>query len=150
MSEEQNIQATNKTTNPLLYINYDSVIAYDYEGGGQLLIIDDSGRLAKTVTKRFYLPSKKIEEVVTFLGDTSTYGGDLVKCFDPHIGIVFYRKNQPIEHVSICLDCNSLNSLIPIPFSGGFSKLGRQKINTLCKELSFSHCLDSLNTPFDK
>jgi len=150
INKEQIIQATPKITNPLLSLNYDSVIAYDYDGSGQLLIIDDSGQLAKTVTKRFYLPNKKIEEIVILLGDTSTYGGELVACFEPHIGIVFYNERRVIEHVSICLDCNGLNSLIPISVSGGFSKLGRRKINNLCRELSFSHCLDSLNTPFDK
>ena len=140
-SKKQNAQQTNKTMNPLLSLSYDSVIAYEYDGSGQLLIIDDSGKLAKTVTKRSNLPNKKVEEVVSFLGDTSTYGGELYHCFDPHLGIVFYRQNKVIEHLSICLECNALNSLIPIPGSGGFSKLGRHKINALCKELHFEHLI---------
>lgn len=150
ISKQPENQIVVKAQNPLSSLKYDSVVAYDYDSRDQQLIVDDSGQLAKTVSKRINLPANSINEIITILGDDSTFGGDLAHCFDPHIGIVFYKENKVIEHLSICLDCNSLNSLIPLPNSSGFSKTGRLKINRLCKEWAFSHCMDSLDTEFDR
>jgi hypothetical protein len=71
------------------------------------------------------------------LCNKSTYGGDVAACFDPHLGIVFYKASKPSAYVSICLDCNYLVSSIKIPGQAGFSDDGIKKIMDFERELKF-------------
>lgn len=140
----------NNNTNPFLSLNYDKVTAYDYETKYGNNIIDDSGKISQGIVKQIDLSKQQIENVTKLLTDKSTYGGEVAKCFIPRLGIVFYKENKAVAHISICLECNSLHSSIPIPAEeDGFSKKGREKINSLCKEFNFIYCLDKLNTKFD-
>ena len=146
--------------NPFLLLNFDKVVAYDYEGrrGEEILdIIDSSGILANTVTKERILTRNQIDRVTYLLGDNSTYGEAYADCFDPHLGLLFFNVNKVVASLDICLECNRLYSSIKIPATyykhiqtgndyeypaEGFSKIGRQKINSLCKEFRFDHCKD--------
>lgn len=158
----------NKNANrPFNKLDYNKVIAYDYEGGKGEGVIDivTNEKLAPTVKQHKNLTQQQVDDLTNYLGANSTYGGGKAFCFDPHLGIVFYKDNNVVAHVSICLECNYLHSSIKIPatevtkikisddyeyFADGFSKLGRQKINSLCRQLNFTHCADSLNSMFDK
>ena len=42
------------------------------------------------------------------------YGGETKGCFEPSLGIVFYKDNQICYVIDICLDCNFLNELLPM------------------------------------
>ncbi len=145
-----------KYINPFLGLKYDKVIAYDYNGQGGRIIINN-GNLSSAIKKVHTLTNNQINKINQVLGDTSTYGGSTFSCFDPHLGLVYYLDNKIIAHVSICLSCNFLSSSIKIPaieqehkkikvgenhsyFAHGFTELGSNEISKLCKELQFSHC----------
>ncbi len=144
-----------KATNPFLNLKFDKVVIYDFEGGKDLgLIIDDKGRLAKTVKKQAVLDNVNIEKLSKRLGEKTSYGGATAFCFDPHLGLVYYLKGKVVAHVSICLDCNRLKSSIVIPAqkqgkvregdevyytADGLSKSFRKFINTLLVKHQFSH-----------
>ena len=156
-----------KATQPFNKLDYNKVIAYDYEGGkgeGVINIITE-GKLVSTVKQQKELTQQQVDDLTYFLGANSTYGGGKAFCFDPHLGIVFYKDHKVVAHISICLECNYLSSSIKIPATEvkkikigddyeypaeGFSKAGRQKLNSLCKQLNFSHCADSLTSMFDE
>jgi len=151
---------------PFDTLDYDKVIAYDYEGKeSNWSIIDENGKLESTVKQQKNLNQSQVDDLTFFLGDVETYGAQRAACFEPHLGIVFYKKNNIVAHFSICLECNYMISSIRIPAAShkkirinseyedpqnGFSKIGRKKINDLCRQLNFSHCLDTLNTIFDE
>lgn len=161
------INVNKKANRPFNKLDYNKVIAYDYEGGkgkGVVNIISND-KLAPTVRQQKELTQEQIDYVTNFLGDNSTYGSGIASCFDPHLGLVFYKDSKIVAHISICLECNHLSSSVKIPAeevrkikigddyeypAKGFSKSGRRKINFLCRQLNFSHCADSLNSMFDE
>jgi len=137
-------------------LKYDKVIIYDYSGSKDyyLHIIDEQGRLAKTVTKQATLNTTEINKLSKRLDSKSSYGSGSAACFDPHLGIVYYYKTKIVAHVSVCLDCNALSSSIKIEAQkqgkigegkdayytlGGMSKTFRHFLNTLLIKYKFSH-----------
>ncbi len=167
LSQSKEIRASKMANRPFNKLDYNKVIAYDYQGGkgeGVISIITD-GKLAPTVTQKKELTHKQIDGLTNYLGASTTYGGNKAFCFDPHLGIVFYKYSKVVAYLNICLECNYLSSSVKIPATEvkkikigddyeypaeGFSKLGRQKINSLCKQLNFSHCAAMLDSMYDE
>ena len=90
--------------------------------------------------------------LTNWLGTISTYGGTYAFCFEPHLGIVFYYNNKIITNISISIECNFLDSSVPIQATQaksiqiskdykypakGFSKTGSQEIASLANDLNF-------------
>ena len=125
------------SNNVFAAVIHDKVIAYSYEGGGNIEIINKTGKLANKIKKKVELTRAQTIRLTNMLCNKSTYGGDVAECFDPHFGVVFYHKTKPVAYVSICLDCNYLVSSIKIPDEEGFSRNGVKKISDFEKELKF-------------
>lgn len=140
-NREQKLPVTKaRADNVFAHIEYDKVIAYNYNGGDDIAIIDEKGRLAKNIKEQVELNKAQTDRLTNLLCDRATYGADMAACFDPHFGIVFYKMNKPAAYVSICLDCNYLISSIKIPGAeGGFSSKGITGIVDFEKELNFLH-----------
>lgn len=163
----------NQLQNPFDKLQYDKVVAYDYDGQVERPIVTEKGELVKFdgrhgaifMTKE--LTKKQISEFNQITGDTATYGGIPASCFDPHLGIVYYMKNKIVGHISICFGCNFLQASIEIPATNfkkyivqgdtpmeltayGFSKLGATKLSNFCKSLGFDHCNFNPDSPFFK
>lgn len=149
--------------NPYDTLTFDKVIAYDYDGAGEYQIVEQGKLFIDNIKNKTELTREQIGKINKFLGDTSTYGGSTAACFDPHLGLVYYLKGKIVGYISICLECNFLESSLKIQaedykktelcdscFAHGFSKTGRKRINDLCKELRFSHCKDKLDGMFDE
>ena len=116
------------------------------------------GKFAKRVFKQRALTQKANgEHARRVVGRASTYGGDFAACFDPHLGLVFYKDHQIVGELSVCFECNYLRSSMEIPASTstdvksgsatfphfGFSPSGKAALMGLCNELGFSHCKPS-------
>lgn len=143
---------------PFDRLDYDRVVAYDYGGRGEDAmspIIDGDGELHPSVINQKNLTQEQVNELTIYLGAEETYGNGTASCFEPHLGLVFYKGDSIAAHISICLLCNRLRSSVEIPATGfkkmyagtdaefnleGFSKNGQQKLLDLCNELEFSHC----------
>ena len=135
-SEHQSDTKAN-SNNVFANVIYDKVVAYSYDGEGDIEIIDEKGKLANKIKKQVELSKAQTIKLTNTLCNKSTYGGDIAACFDPHFGVVFYKTNKPVAYVSICLNCNYLVSSIEIPDEGGFSNDGIKKILAFEKELKF-------------
>jgi len=100
------------------------------------------------------LNQKQVNFLTNFLTDNETYGGSPAACFEPHLGIVFFQDNKIQCSVSVCLDCNYLESSVDIPAENyhkieagtkyeysaiGFSERGKQSTIELCKQLGFDY-----------
>ena len=118
-------------------LNYDRVVAYDYNGEGDVEIIDNKGRLAPKIKKQINLTRPQVIKLTNIFCSKSSYGGDIAACFNPHFGIVFYKNNKPEAYVSVCLDCNYLVSSIEIPIVDeiGFSDNGAKNIYEFEKQI---------------
>ena len=147
-----------QNNNPFSKLKFDKVVMYDFEGGKEsdLYIVDDQGRLAKSISKQVQLDNAETNRLNSKLGSKQSYGGGTASCFDPHLGFVYYLNEKVVVHVTICLDCNRLRSSIDIPaqkqgkvgkgkdayyISDGLSDSFRQYLNELLKTNSFSHQL---------
>jgi hypothetical protein len=108
----QHICAQN--TNPYRSIKYDSVVMYDYDSPFRP-IIDDDGNLEQTISKSTKLNEKEITELNAFLCEKSSFGNSASACFDPHLGIVYYKNGKPYGHLSICMSCNRLKANPDLP-----------------------------------
>jgi hypothetical protein len=131
-------------------LHFDEVVAYDYDGhkGPDLLIVRADGQLASTVSARQVLSPVQVERLLQTLESRASYAAYGAACFEPHLGVVFYRQQRVVGHVSLCLSCHSLNSSLKIPArrlpggeqAQGFSAAGLRPLEQLCQELSFGHC----------
>jgi hypothetical protein len=68
--------------------------------------------------------------------------------FDPHLGFVYYKGNEIIGYITICVDCNILSANLKLAAqirskegadAHGMSKSFRQFLNSLLKKYKFSH-----------
>src|SRR5579863_6918342 len=102
---------------PYDQLKYDQVIAYDFRGeGGHPLIID--GKIQeKLVVNKTELTKEQVTKFHKVLGDTNTYGNTTAMCFDPHLALVYYLNNKIVGNISICLECNYLESSMEIKAS---------------------------------
>lgn len=119
--------------NPFDSISYDKVIAYNFnydvktgykkhthsEFGPDLeqfnyysLLNAMDGIIALDT-----LSKKEIDSAITILSDTSTYGKSPYACFEPRLGLSFFKGNKAELDILLCFDCNTLESSIPIPAS---------------------------------
>ena len=146
-----------QTSNPFLTLNFDKVIMYDFEPGGDKggSIVEDNGQLTKNIKKQVQLDEQSWTNLDKKLSDKKSFGGRPAACYDPHVGFVYYFKNKIVGHITICMECNRLHSSIDIPaqrqgkvklsdgsveYLGiGMSKSFRLFLNSLLKKNNFSH-----------
>jgi hypothetical protein len=149
-----------KAKNPYLTLQYDKVIMYDFavtDGGDSdesAYPLDKKGKLSKYVTKQVQLDNETIKDLNAHLGDRKSYGRVSAFCFDPHLGFAYYFKGKIVAYISICMDCNVLDSSLPIDAQkqgkngtgkniyyllSGPSKSLRHFLNALLKKNNFSH-----------
>lgn len=120
----------------------------------------EKGRMNRLllIKKRQTLTNSENESLVNILGLKSSYGEYPAACFEPHLGIVFYKKGKPVQYITICMDCNRLVSSINIPnqqqgkevsetgttyyLLNGMSGGMRKYLNQLLKKYKFSHQID--------
>jgi hypothetical protein len=143
--------------NPFANLSCDSVVIYDFDWRGKgehFSIIDKNGRLAPTVKKRVKLDGKTAKKLGRLMGETASYGQATAACFEPHLGVVYYKSGAPVAHINICISCNRLYSSLEIPAqkqgrqgegnevyytADGMSKSFRKYLNGLLKDNNFSH-----------
>jgi len=135
-------------------LEYDKIIAYDFHGSYEphYSVIKNKKKMkfAPVVLSQKYLNQEQANFVTEFLVDDDNYGGSTAACFDPHLGIVFFKDSKIQCVVNICLGCNYLETTSVLKeaknqnksedYGGnGFSKSGRQKIIELSAQLGFEY-----------
>ncbi|HLP10401.1 MAG TPA: hypothetical protein VK177_00615 [Flavobacteriales bacterium] len=137
---------------PFGRLDYDKVIAYDYEGEGEhSYSVFYKNEFVPVILKQQYLTAEQSKKMIELFSSKETYGGGVAACFEPHLGFVFYKNNKKVGSIDVCLGCNFLESDPHIPAQDqfinpgtdssiavyGFSRQGRSGIIGLCKELGF-------------
>jgi len=129
-------------------VKYDKVVAYDFEGNTDISLVDTNYKLTTTIKKVVLLNKERYKELVDILSDTSTFNGDQPLDFYPHFGVAFYRKKVIVNYFEISLMCNGIFGDVKIPGllgrkypNAGFSKMGRERIYSFCKNLGFKESL---------
>jgi hypothetical protein len=141
---------------PFDTLNFNKVIAYDYEGnfGNYAEVKEFYSQFTKSIYKQKTLNKNQVNFVLSEFTNTKNYGDGTAKCFEPHMAIVFFQNNNAVNIIEICMDCNYFVSTIRIPnqfhskvntgteyeYSDiGFTPQGKRMIKKLSKELGFSY-----------
>jgi hypothetical protein len=148
--------------NPFSGLKYDSIVIYDFNtkmtGRPELSIVQEDGSLAVSIAKSKRVTTKEAKALSERVGLKSSYGKGEAACFDPHLGIVYYRNGKPLEYISVCMDCNRLEASIKIPnqeqgrqqteegdvyYTGmGMSKSLKRFFDNLLIKYKFSHTVN--------
>lgn len=139
---------------PFSTLDYDKIIAYDFRGDEELYDapVDEQGNFIPIIEKQQFLSQEQADNILKALAKKNSYGEASAACFNPHLGLVFFKDNKKVNQISICLDCNGSTSEIDIPARRhrvfnkgtdeeysftGFTPKGKAAIIALCKELKF-------------
>lgn len=158
-----NAPTINKIENcvfPFDSVEYDKVIAYDINGRHERYMSVNDAFLPNiplqtpTILKQAALTQKELDFLMSFILENETYGEQSSACFEPSMALIFFKNNEVVFNITICLDCNASYPTIPIPameFSkqyfddgsyysfGGYSNKGIKKIVKLAKMLSLGY-----------
>lgn len=139
---------------PFAKLDYNKIIAYDFLGSEEPYpsVIDKNEKFVPVIIGQQYLNQEQADKILSTLSKNSSYGESTAACFQPHFALVFFKDNQKVNQINVCLDCNYLISEINIPAENhkkvnkgtkdeysifGFTKSGKTAIINLCKELKF-------------
>lgn len=139
---------------PFSTLNYDKIIAYDFKGDEEMYDapIDEQGNFIPILEKQQFLSQEQADKILKVLAKKSSYGEASAACFNPHLGLVFFKGNKKVNQISICLDCNGSTSEIDIPARRhrvfnkgndeeysftGFTPKGKAAVIALCREINF-------------
>ncbi|WP_426277196.1 hypothetical protein ACN9MN_17730 [Chryseobacterium sp. S-02] len=148
------LKPSTKNGLPFSKLDYDKIIAYDYKGDEKMYsaAIDRNGKFIPIIEKQKFLTQNQADKILSVLSKKSSYGEASAACFNPHLGIVFFRNNKKVNQINICLDCNNSISEIDIPaqahkvfnkgtdseyYFTGFTPKGKLAVIELCQELQF-------------
>ncbi|MTB51514.1 hypothetical protein [Lewinella sp. W8] len=89
---------------------FERVVAYKLSGEPGEVIED--GQLSRLVTgEEEVLNSGEVRKLLAILANKTTYSNTAALCFDPHIGYVFYGKqNEVVGHSTICFHCYQIRT----------------------------------------
>jgi len=128
-------------------INCDSAFAIDYigfEGEHTFLPINNKGQWINSIRKIEKLSPQQQQYLTSVIGDKNIYSDPLmVACYQPRLGIIYFKNGKVIAQTAICLGCARLESTIEIgdpKQEGLINERGRKSLNKLCNELQFSDC----------
>lgn len=149
ISEVPEISKIEKLQPPFDTLRFEKVIAYEFNFFSES-VVDYKGEFIKIIEKQKGLNESQIIEFTNLVTSKSSYGGRTAACFTPKMSIVFFRGDKKVCIVDICLDCNYLESTVPIPviqearskvselgITYGFSEKGVSGIKKLSVELDF-------------
>ncbi|MGX1928027.1 hypothetical protein [Flagellimonas sp. 2504JD4-2] len=152
-------------SNPFDELKYDKVIAYEFQGNGELLIERCLKEESKKISNEKTLTHKQIRQLENILTAKTGYGNSTMSCFDPHFAVVYYLNKKIVGSINICLDCNYLISSEKIPATElkmikisdeysypakGFSKNTRKEIHNYIEALGFTKYLRPLTSYLDE
>jgi hypothetical protein len=143
---------TNKTNtmaiNPLLShqkgFECDSVIGIDYIGFESehfYYPINEKGEFINTIIKKQKLNRNQFLKLNSILGNRNTYKNpNIVGCYEPRLGFVYFKNNKVIGQTQICLSCAQLHSTaetVKGNIGDIFNKKATEELNKLRIELGF-------------
>ncbi|MFK7806765.1 MAG: hypothetical protein AB8F74_03090 [Saprospiraceae bacterium] len=114
--------------NPFPNKSYEKIIAFKMNGDN-LNVINDQNKLSNGVVGEGVVLTKDQEtKLLAIYRSEESYGSDFYRCFEPHLGFVFYDENEQIvAHSTVCFLCNWMRTS---PDIGGniFSRKGAQEL----------------------
>jgi hypothetical protein len=125
----------------------DSVLAVDYEGYNDdrgFAPLNEVGNWISTISRIKKLSNKQIEMIQSVLGNPATFQKPIFAfCFEPRLGLIYFKDGKVIAQSAICLQCGRLESSAELgngEYYTEFNKDALSELETLCLALGFSNC----------
>ena len=130
---------------PFPNVAYTKAVAYVYAPSDGASIVSRTGQLHHTAQNECELLPEQTKTLLNLLNDSKTYGDNVMRCFTPTIGIVFYdAQEKTVAHISFSFACNNHNASSAIGAASqnpanllGFSREGKSKLLEFEKSLSW-------------
>ena len=150
--------------NPFSLIESDSIVVYEYNGTGGILIEDAINSKPEIIIQSKSMASEVIRQFELGITDSMAYGQSTASCFDPHLGLIYWIGGKIQASINICLTCNYLKSSLVIPATEyhqisisadyayaakGFHKKTRKLIFDFCENIGFNRFLEPLESIYD-
>lgn len=150
--------------NPFAKLDYDRVVAYEFQGMGMQLIEKCLEEAPQKINKELELSPAQVSKLEGIITAKTAYGSTTAACFDPHFAVIYYKGEEIVATVDICLECNYLMASEEIPATSlkmihptedfsypakGFSPETRKQLHTFVKSLGFTRYLRDLQSMFD-
>ena len=125
----------------------DSAIAIDYIGflgEHSYMPLNDKGQWINTIKKRKKITDEQLRLINSVFGNKKSFDDPMmVSCYEPRLGIVYYKKNKIIGQSAICLGCARLESTAKLGNGDNYSSFNERtlrRLENLCNDLQFSNC----------
>lgn len=125
----------------------DSAVAIDYTGflgEHTYMPLNDKGQWINTIEKRKKLTGAQIQLIHSVFGDKKSFGSPMmVSCYEPRLGIIYFKDNKVIGQSAICLGCARLESTAKLGNGDNYSSFSEstlRRLEKLCSDLQFSDC----------
>lgn len=122
---------------------FDSIIILDYNGGfgeHSYLPLNDSGQWITTIKFRERLTNKKASYLDDIFGDKQTYKNELhIGCFQPGLGLIYYKNNYVVGQSTICIGCARILSTMRLgnnDYYASFNQKTKDKLKQFYKDLN--------------
>jgi len=121
--------------NPFPNADFNKVVAFKLNGDNKR-IIDNKNLLSSTVVgEGITLSKEQSDKLLAIYRDKESYGDDFFRCFEPHLGFVFYDvAEKVVAHSTVCFSCNWMQNS---PDIGAFifSVKGARSLSRLEKDI---------------
>jgi hypothetical protein len=125
----------------------DSAIAFDYigfEGEHTFSVLNDKGQWINTIKQSKKLSANQILRVHNILGNKESFDNPMfVGCYEPRLGIVYFKQGKVIGQDKLCLGCARLESTARLGNGENYSSFNKKtmrQLEKLCQQLNFSDC----------
>lgn len=125
----------------------DSAIALDYTGflgEHTYMPLNENGQWINTIAKRKKLSAEQLQLVNSVFGNKKSFDNPMmVSCYEPRLGIVYFKDNKVIGQSAICLSCARLESTAKLGNGDNYSSFSEKtlrQLEKLCIDLQFSDC----------
>ena len=122
----------------------DSAIIIDYSGSfgeHSYLPLNDKGQWINTIKKRKKLSVDELQFIQQIFGDKSTFKNPLIiGCYEPGLGIIYFKDNKVIGQSAICIGCARIESTATLGSGdnyASFNEKAKQKLRQFYKNLKF-------------
>ncbi len=87
--------------------DYAKVVAYKMNGDNKNIVNKQNNLSSSIVGEGIILTKKQENDLLTIYRDEKSYGSEFYRCFEPHLGFVFYdNSGKIVAHSTVCFQCN--------------------------------------------
>lgn len=127
--------------------SFDSAITVEYTGywvEDIFLPINDKGQWISNITKRKKLTLSQLDLIHSIFGSRKAFNNpQVIPCYEPRHGIIYFKDNKVICQSAICIDCARLQSTAKLGDGTNYSSFNQKtqkQLEQLCIDLEFSEC----------